>query len=252
METALDPFRNELIDVAQYVARNGRKTPGTERPLAGCPICGQAMTPVGDGTPNTVGHFAHRKGTGFCPTKDAGREPYLSLPPTSPDPERGRWLREVVFAHWQQHLSVLQRWATYLGPRELDEMLMIAGQRRLWEYRHLQPWQVPYCLLMTREFPPWTSALDKDDRPIRKLWFRFWFDVRVRGIDDLWIHRQGSVVVHRGSYHPPLGRRVLPGLADLARVKTEPISYEAWCCAEPKGSGPFLSMLGGIMAKHLA
>ena len=252
METALDPFEPEMVTVAQYVARHGRRMPGVVRAAARCPVCRQPMTAMGDGTANTVGHFAHRKGAGFCPTREAAQAPYLALPPSFPDPDRGRWLREVVRSQADQHLAVLQQWATYLGPEELDEMLAIAARRRLWEYRHLQPWQVPFCLLMTREFPPWTSARSGAGQPIRRLWFRFWFDSGVRGIDDLWIHREGKVHVHRGSYLPPSGRRALPGLADLQRVTSEPISPLALPGSPLKGTANFLNMLRGIMARHLA
>ncbi len=253
METALDPFRDEPIDVAQFVARYGRKTPGSVRPSARCPACAQPLNVVGDATPNTVGHFAHRKNSPACHVKEFGQLRYLDLLPTDPDPARGVWLRAEVLQHTDWCLALIQRWVPFLSGEELDESLAHASARKLWEYRHLQPWQVPYCLLMTREWPPWSGLREPDGTPRRQLWFRFWFDARVRSIDDLWIRGGHGVSIHRGTYRlPATGPGLLPGPRELLRLRSVLLDVDAQGKSELRGGESSLRELRSIMARHLA
>lgn len=252
METALDPSRDELIDVSEFIARYGRRTQGVVRPSARCPACLQPLNVVGDSTPNTVGHFAHRKHSQPCHVKEFGQLRYLDLLPTDPDPARGEWLREQVLKHKDWSLAVLQRWVPYLAWQELHEMLVVARDRRLWEYRHLQPWQVPYCLLMTREFPPRSGARGVDGSPRRQLWFRFWFDAQIRSFDDLWIRSGHGVSIHRGTYRSPAEAGSLPGPREFVRVRSELLEADAQHVSELRGGSVSLNELRSIMTRHLA
>ena len=226
MQCASDPLNGELIDVAEYVRRHGQRGAGDDtRPACHCEVCGQVMRPRGELTPNTHAHFAHLRGAAPCPTQSRTGEPYLTLIPADPDPARAPVLKREVLDDWPRMLAWLRFMVPYFSPAELDDALQTATRVRLWEHRHLQAWQVPACLLVTRDFAPRDSLLDYQTRtPRRALYMRYWFASQARNLGDLWIHAPTAFTLVRGSYRPPTGRRFRPGLGDLLKTRGHEIT----------------------------
>ena len=183
------------------------------------------MRPRGELTPNTHAHFAHLRGAAPCPTQSRTGEPYLTLIPADPDPARAPVLKREVLDDWPRMLVWLRFMVPYFSPAELDDALQTATRVRLWEHRHLQAWQVPACLLVTRDFAPRDSLLDYQTRtPRRALYMRYGFASQARNLGDLWIHAPTAFTLVRGSYRPPTGRRFRPGLGDLLKTRGHEIT----------------------------
>lgn len=253
MQCASDPLNGELIDVAEYIRRHGQRGPGDDtRPACRCEVCCQVMRPRGELTPNTHAHFAHLRGAAQCPTQSRTGEPYLTLTPVDPDPARAPVLKREVLDDWPRILNWLRFMVPYLSPKELDEALQTAARVRLWEHRHLQAWQVPACLLVTRDFAPRDSVLGyKTKAPRRLLYMRYWFASEARNLGDLWIHAPAEFVVVRGSYRAPTGRRLRPGLEDLMKTGTHRVAPELSVERIPELSAALADWFDEILKKHL-
>lgn len=252
MDFAVDPYRGDLIDVAAFRKRYGRRTTGFRRPPdATCPQCVQPVFPRGDDTPATVGHFAHYARSGPCLFKVLGAESYLDLQPVDPDPERSHWLRAQVLERWEMIIGFLQYCVPYLSPRELEMCLLVAARRRLWDRRHIEPWHVGPCLLVSNEFMPASGLLIRPGTPGRRLWFRFWFDQPMRLVEDLWIKRSGHATLYRGSFRVPAVLERLPGLAEALVVKGELVEPSLALGIAPSGPMAVVEQMRLVLARHL-
>jgi hypothetical protein len=79
----------------------------------------------------------------------------------------------------------------------------------------LQEWFIPYIFLSTCDFPPPNNPKAAAKRPE---WLRFWFDARVRTIEDLWIHTDGEFRMMRALYRTP-ARGGQPSANHLIRIE---------------------------------
>lgn len=220
MREAYHPESGQLIDAYKY-SIYARNCEGQPRPAI-CPHCKQGLTPVAVHSPNTAGHFAHQKNSGFCPTKLTSAGPYKGLHPRRPDPEAARRMRKLFLQNWQKHFSRLDWLAKALSMDEFFNLIKLAAQERIWEYAYLEEYQLPYVLATLADFPPHLSYR-KSGVPVRQRWFRFWFDSSVQRFDDLWIDRHEPVEFWRVWYALPPGRRK-PNAEDLVGSYIEPMS----------------------------
>lgn len=206
MHEALHPTIVRNITVAEYHRVFGRKPLGDtspdNRPRARCPFCGQEMSIVGDKSNNTVGHFAHKRGSGFCPSKEKAGRPYLRLTPRRPDPERGMAIRREFRATWRQQLNHLESLVPALHIDEFLELLELADRWRIWEYSGMTAGDVPYVFLVLADFSTLTAQQEPDGSSKRMFYFRFFYDAALRDIEDLWIWPGERPVLHRVSYTP--------------------------------------------------
>lgn len=197
---------------------------------ARCPVCNQRLSVVASSTPDSFGHFAHMRGSGFCPTKSKAAAPYAGLPPRDPDQQAARRIKADFLANWQKHFSRLDWIVKGLAINEFIDVIRAANQERIWEYASLEEFQLPYVFATLMDFPPGRSYKNKDGSPVRQLWFRCWFDTSVQRYDDLWIHRSTPLMFWRAWYGLPEGKRK-PKAEDLidsygSELSSEFLTYE--------------------------
>lgn len=95
-------------------------------------------------------------------------------------------------------------------------MIEVADRTRLWHRAQLAEWEIPYIFLVWRDYPP--IADKKTGKLIRREWYRFWFDARVRTLEDLWIRTHGEHRIVRATYAIPRGGNA-PGLSQIRGTK---------------------------------
>lgn len=206
MHEALHSTSFQHITVADYHRAFGRPPVGDTspdtRPRAICPFCRQKMTIVGDKSSNTIGHFAHQRGSGFCPAKEKAGAPYLRLTPKRADPEKGMAIRREFKTTWQHQLSHLESLVPALHVYEFLSLLELADKWRIWEYSGMTAGDVPYVLLVLADFSTFTAQKNQDGTSKRRFYLRFFYDAALKDIEDLWIWPGEKPTLHRVSYAP--------------------------------------------------
>lgn len=195
MRKAFDRDGITPITVAQYRDRYGAKlnddgTPN-ERPPAICPACRATLFLRGEASNAVAPNFAHHPGAGFCPIKSGGAHKYSVLPPTTYNSAIGDALRRSFFKNWKLHWL---RFRDYVGFVSVADFIMIIkymDAKRMWEYHSLREYEIPYVLLVLKDFKPVRKAAKKGDVSTaqqywRHKWVRFWFDASITLFDDYW------------------------------------------------------------------
>jgi hypothetical protein len=177
--------------------------------------------------------FGHMPNKGNqCPLKNLADAKYALLPDTNPDPERGVRMRADFFLGWEWHFALMQN----LTDKALDiddfiSRIELADRHKLWSRRKLELWEIPYILLVWQEFRPiWSSS---QQRWLRQDWLRFWFEGRVRTIDDLWIRTEGEFSIVKAYYAPTKGGGS-PGLKQLKSYSRINVQTDFVDEAEPR------------------
>lgn len=204
MKTALHPYTNKSITVLNYINEFGTKLDayGNEqiRPPARCPACSGEMHTRGETNPTVDGVFSHQPNTThFCPLKASAGEPYIVLPPVDEDHNRTTALRTSFMRNWKYHYSLMKSYLKVLNVFDFINLIKFADKNRIWSYRNLEENQIPYVFLVLKEFPP----VKYQGKYIRRDWVRFWFDSRVRSLDDLWIETNGDWLLIKAIYAKP-------------------------------------------------
>lgn len=225
MRIALHPYIEEPITIDQYRTEFGHRPllEDDARERARCPFCPQLLNDVAGRTNSTIGHFAHFPGSAACPSKEPAGRPYLRLTPVAPDLDWAQKLKAAFLRDWDRYYIKLQDLVPLLSLEEFFGLVTEANQLRIWECRHLEPWEIPYIFVLMVDFPV-SRSVKKNKVPLRKYWFRFWYDASVGTLDDLWIHRHAEPVLFRASYIQPRRRGVSPELDAL--VKFYPLDRE--------------------------
>jgi hypothetical protein len=201
MHKALHPLNKEKLMVPDYIREFGHNVDDPRlRPR--CPICKQQMKIVAASSPGAIGHFAHMPRSGYCPSKTAAAAPYLGLYPKNPDPEAARRLKRAFVENWEQHFLHLDWIVKALHYNEFIEIIRLANRERIWEYSRLEEFQLPYVFATLTDFAPKSGRMF-DGQPLRKHWFRCWFDSDISRFDDLWIERQSPAQFWRCWYTVP-------------------------------------------------
>ncbi|MBI4990283.1 MAG: hypothetical protein HZC23_15820 [Rhodocyclales bacterium] len=225
MRIAKHPTTSAQMTVPDYIKSYGhRPIAGTDlRPHPRCPFCGQGLTIVAGKTDYTTGHFAHFPNSGFCPSKEPAGRPYLRLSPVDPDPAHGDYLRKMFWKYWERIYGRLCDLVPYLSLNEFIALIREANRLRVWEYRHLELWEIPYVFVLLADFPAKTG-IKKNGKPCRIYWFRFWYAPSVKSIDDLWIRPEIEPTLFRASFEQPRRDGTIPGYDKL--VKFYPIHQD--------------------------
>lgn len=224
MRQALHPTENRPITVVEYIQQFGTRLDHrgykNQRPPARCPACNEDMHPRGEVDPEVDGVFAHKpNSTAYCPLKQSAAQPYQVLPQNNPDIAAAQRLRNSFFLHWKYHWQLLRRFAPYADIAEFISLVRYADQHCIWQYRELLEYEIPYIFLVLKDFPPIKSK----GKWLRREWIRFWFDSRVRTIDDLWINTTGDWRIVKAVYAVPRAKGRVPGAAQLKTTEIPPI-----------------------------
>jgi|GEM_PF-5604867 len=199
MELARHPERDEeMITVIQYLQDFG-PGPHDEKDQARCPFCKRRLLAKGFSTTETVEYFAHGPNSGFCPSKTNGVVSYGKDPPKNPDFGAAKELRRKFRTNWRKHCCKLQEIIVGLDWKEFTNAIALSNDRRIWEYAKLQEWQLPYIFATLTEFPPGNSY-KRNGVPVRKYWFRCWFDAFVQSYEDMCSY-QSDLQFWRASYN---------------------------------------------------
>ncbi|MEO3432387.1 hypothetical protein [Inquilinus sp. CAU 1745] len=189
MRAALHPSADRKINAEAYEREIGHRSVdrsiSDDRRKARCPYCLQRLA-VRAATTQRSAHFAHPSDGGFCPSKKPAGEPYLDLTPTNPDPGAARSLKRAFKRNWVKHYRRLEAMVPFLSVREFLSLLDEADEKQIWGHVGLEERWIPYILVLLADFPPYTSR-QKDGKPARIYWFRFWFGSKITEIGQLWI-----------------------------------------------------------------
>ncbi|MBU2729606.1 hypothetical protein [Acidithiobacillus caldus] len=224
MKTALHPYNvKKEVTVQTYTAEFGPKldpqSRHQNRPRARCPGCLEPMIVVGNDRPLHDQIFSHPRDANPppCPLRNRADHKYVFLHDVPVDTARGRALRADFFEHWQTHYAHMRKLLN--GYMDVDDFIAVikeADHSRLWSRGNLQEWEVPYIFLAWKE---WAPVIKKKGQLLRPVWLRFWFDSRVRTLDDIWIRTQGDPRIIKAIYRNP-ARGGSPTLRHLVDTKT--------------------------------
>lgn len=219
MREALHPNKNLYITIEDYLQDFGRKpVMGTDRrPRARCPECKQQLNDVAGKSKHSIGHFAHFKSLVHCTKKTSAKIPFVGLTPRNPDTAHGIYLRTKFYEHREWHYSLMNDLVTYLSYQEFFALIKEANRLRIWEYRHLQEWELPYTLVLVNDFPSHTSY-KKQGVPQRKYWVRFWYETSAANLEDLWIRGSNQSKLNRGAYKQPSNPNITPSFSDMSHI----------------------------------
>lgn len=234
MKEALHPTQSRPITVVEYIRLFGPRLDHLGRknirPPARCPACNEDMHPRGEADPEVDGVFAHKpNSTAYCPLKQSAAQPYQILPQKDPDLAAAQRLRASFFLHWKYHWQLLRDYAPYADIAEFIALIRYSDKQCIWQYRDLQEYEIPYIFLVLKDFHPIKSK----GKWLRKEWIRFWFDSRVRTIDDLWIRTTGDWRIVKAIYATPRAKGTVPGAAQLRSTAIPPINRDFLEGVEP-------------------
>ncbi|MFA6062911.1 MAG: hypothetical protein WC736_09950 [Gallionella sp.] len=198
MHNALHPDSNSKLTVQQHIQNFGNEPSLGER--ARCPVCLQRLTTVATSSPNAVGHFAHIRDQGYCPTKSISGAPYAGKPPRNPDIVAAKKMKQLFMLNWKNHFTQLDFLVKGLAIDEFIDVINAANKERIWEYASLEEFQLPYIFATLMDYPPHRSHKKNDGAYSRICWFRCWFDASVQCYDDLWTHRTSPLKFWRAWY----------------------------------------------------
>ena len=229
MKKAFHPIRDERITVQQYLSEFGSKLgphgKHRERLPSRCPACLARMKIVGEDRPPHDQVFSHigNENPAPCPLRNSADHKYEFFQDAPQDSETGKTLRRNFFKNWEKHYAKMRKLLNgFMDLRDFIALIREADRTRLWNRSRLSEWEIPYIFLVWKE---WSPVSDKTGKVLRKEWIRFWFDSRVRTIDDIWIRTKGSTFrIIKAWYTPPKRRRVpsLDHLVDTDDIVIDP------------------------------
>lgn len=215
MREAWHPTGNRLISVAEYREEFGNKPlkQADNRPRAFCPFCPAKLGDCAGRTAESIGHFAHSKNSGYCPSKNKAAEPFLILPPVDPDPNNSVRLRRFVRDAWYWIYWKVRDLVPYFSVGEFVELIREATRYQIWAYRHFEPWEVPYTLVVLNDFSP-ATGYKKQGRPQREFWYRFWYATPNGSFSERWNDPHERPLLYHGVFKVPTALNIPPGISD--------------------------------------
>lgn len=251
MQQAFHPYRDIEISVEQYIAEFGNRLDAfgrrTNRPAPRCPVCGNNMHIRGEADPGVVAIFSHQPNiTEFCPLKESAAKSYKILPPRNENLLKTERLRASFFENWKLHWSLMRSYVPYLDIFDFIKLIQYADKNRIWSYRNIVEAEIPYIFLVLKEFPP----VKNEKKYLRIDWLRFWFDSRIRNINDLWIQTNGDWRIIKAFYANPRKKGIKPGSRQLKKANVLPVNLDFLSQPEPALNN-FLSKQMEFLSKQM-
>jgi hypothetical protein len=218
MKKAYDSECKEHITVEQFENKYGKPIDqfGNKNQHGGhivCPACDAVMSTRGQSLPLRDQTWVHpRDRTSYCPLKDIGKIKYELLTPTQRSIDQGDGLKLAFFQNWRRHWGFICTLAPMTDVNLFVAWINDMNRKNIWGYQQLEEWQLPYIFLTTCEFPPPTNDRAKQ---YRSSWIRFFYNDRVRTIEDLWIYIVPQWSLLKLSFVAPNGKLKKPNNDDL-------------------------------------
>lgn len=207
MHDAINPISSELITVEQYDKVFGRGELGHGgRPIpAKCPICLEKMWVRGGSRQRHYYHIDNYP----CPTKKISAAPFLSLIDPGENPVEVAAHIQFLRNNWERIYQRIKSDIPFFSFKEFILLLEEARRIRLFAYRGLEVWTIPYLMMALKDFTPATGAVGKGGEQ-RELSFRFFFQCRSNLLNELWIRGTVGPALFRMSYHGETITKVKP------------------------------------------
>lgn len=219
MKKAFHPKEDRYITVHDYLSEFGPRLDASgkvrTRPRSRCPACLEPMKIFGEDRPLHDQVFSHIgiKNSVPCPLRNRADHRYEFLNEAPEDTEAGRRLRQNFFEKWEKHYEKMRKLLSgFMNVQDFIDLIHEADRTRLWNRANLSEWEIPYIFLVWTEWPPVKKK--RDGTILRKEWIRFWFDSRVRTLEEIWIRTQGPFRIIKAWYRDP-ERGGVPGLNHL-------------------------------------
>ena len=240
---AIDRSTGKKISAEEFQKRHSRKTTtGLVDIPAECPYCHKDLF-LRQGT-KTI-HFWHGTSQEFCPSKEPFGRPYIHLTPTKPDLAHAAALRMQFKEEWQLHYLELQRLIPYMSCHEFLSLLGEALSKNIFAYTDMTIEDVPYVMVLALDYVPATSYKKR-----RKFWFRFWYDVKIRDVEDLWIVQPTEFELIRASFIPPTPPSRFPDY-DTGLIADKPMTRTSFRAIQPPPlSSVIVSEVTNWLCKH--
>ncbi|MCG9093778.1 hypothetical protein [Laribacter hongkongensis] len=198
MHDAINPLSDELITVVQYDKDFGRGELGHGgRPMpAKCPICVEKMWVRGGSRQRHFYHIDNHP----CPTKKISAAPFLTLRDLGENPAEEEANIAFLRLNWERVYQRIKLEIPFFHLGEFILLLKEAKRIRLFAYRDLEAWTIPYLMMALKDFTPATGAVVHGEVR-RELSFRCFFQSRSNLLDELWIRRSVGPAFFRLSFH---------------------------------------------------
>ncbi len=226
MKTVIHPYKEISLNAAQYIAEFGGKHDtqwaDKRRPATRCPACYAPMKLVGEDRPVHDQFFSHIGNSSeqpvFCPLRTSTtdfRYAFLRDPPHNPT--AGEAIKRSFFKNWTKHFSMIRKHLDGMfDVQQFIQLIHIGNESRLWNRGNLSEWEIPYIFLVWQDYPPIKDK--RTGKYVRREWYKFWFDYRVRTLEDIWIRTQGKPRIIRATYSIPRDGSS-PGIDQLRDTK---------------------------------
>lgn len=130
-------------------------------------------------------YFAHPKNFGYCPSQENREGIYRGYGIQNPDPNNAKKLRDNFRHYWQYYFKKLKQLVPYLRKEEFTRLIDIASEERIWEYRNVEPYHIPYLLVTLADFPIQKPDSYYKPENCRQLYFRYWFNTHLNNYEDI-------------------------------------------------------------------
>jgi hypothetical protein len=230
MKTVLHPHEFKPITAEQYLGEYGSKHDpkwqNEERPRTRCTACLRVLRLTDESRPvfdQTFGHMPNPME--FCPFKTGTQNNYLTLGNTPKNPARGAEIRSLFFQNWPWHFELIKSYVGHVDIFDFIQRIELADKDDLWGCSNIQEWEIPYVLMVWLPFKPILTISKTSNQPLREQWVRFWYDSRVRTINDLWIEVQEPLTMIRATFTTS-ARAISPSNTDIDRTSREFINQD--------------------------
>ncbi|MDA3977592.1 hypothetical protein [Gallibacterium sp. AGMB14963] len=203
MQQVIDPVKNRLITVEEYIkeyAKNSLDNLDYTAPLMICPHClNNRMKLKARSSINVSPYFVHPKNNEYCPSKILQEGIYLNCKITDPDVENANKLKKHFREHWKYYFQKIRNMVPYLRKEEFTKIIDISLRERIWEYKNVQSYHLPYLFVTLADFSiQHPNSYYKEDF-CRSLHFRYWFQSKLDNYKDL-INNINVLSLCRASY----------------------------------------------------
>lgn len=189
MQQVIHPHTGQLMTVEQYMQQYPNallNNPSYHPPLMICPHCSNRnMVLRARSSISVPPYFAHPRNFGYCPSQENREGIYRGYGIQNPDPNNAKILRDNFRHYWQYYFKKLKQLVPYLRKEEFTRLIDIASEERIWEYRNVEPYHIPYLLVTLADFPIQKPDAYYKPENCRQLYLRYWFNTHLNNYEEI-------------------------------------------------------------------